>query len=84
MPLFPQEARGTKAPIMAPQVDDAQHKTIMTYIEKGKKEGSLVRGGMGDTREELFIEPNIFTGVAEHVTIMKEEIFGLVVIIDTF
>ena len=67
-----------------PQADEAQHKTVMSYIEEGKRDGSLLRGGKGDSSQGYFIEPTVFTNVSEHVKIMKEEIFGPVVVINTF
>jgi aldehyde dehydrogenase (NAD+) len=65
-----------------PQADKIQHATVLRYIELGKKTGNLV------TEEQsasgLFINPTIFRDVPEDAQIMKEEIFGPVVIINTF
>jgi aldehyde dehydrogenase (NAD+) len=65
-----------------PQADKIQHATVLRYIELGKKTGKLV------TEEQsasgLYINPTIFTDVPEDAQIMKEEIFGPVVIINTF
>jgi aldehyde dehydrogenase (NAD+) len=65
-----------------PQADKIQHTTVLKYIELGKKAGKLV------TEEQsasgLYINPTIFTDVPEDAQIMKEEIFGPVVIINTF
>jgi aldehyde dehydrogenase (NAD+) len=68
-----------------PQVDEVQHKSIVRYIEQGKKEeGTLILGGGGNVLNGFFIEPTIFTDMPEDATVMKEEIFGPVVIINTF
>jgi acyl-CoA reductase-like NAD-dependent aldehyde dehydrogenase len=50
---------------------------VLGYIAKGKEEGAtLVLGGNRVDRKGYFIEPTIFTGVEDHMTIAKEEIFG--------
>ena len=67
-----------------PQADEAQYQSVLSYIEAGKGDGSLLRGGNGDNSLGFFVEPAVFTNVSEHVKIMKEEIFGPVVIINTF
>lgn len=65
-----------------PQADKIQHATVLHYIELGKKTGKLV------TEEQsasgFYINPTIFIDVPEHAQIMKDEIFGPVVIINTF
>ncbi|KAM0259189.1 hypothetical protein ACHAPA_010865 [Fusarium lateritium] len=69
-----------------PQADERQYQTVLSYIEKGKKTGSLLRGGNGmlDVMGGYFIEPTVFTDTPEDAAIMKEEIFGPVVNINTF
>src|SRR5271157_87859 len=60
-----------------PQVDKTQYDTIMSYIEKGNKEGAkCVTGGerLGD--KGFFIKPTIFDNVTDNMTIAREEIFG--------
>lgn len=65
-----------------PQADKIQHATVLRYIELGKQTGKLA------TEEPpasgLYINPTIFRDVPENAQIMKEEIFGPVVIINTF
>jgi aldehyde dehydrogenase (NAD+) len=69
-----------------PQVDEIQHKSILSYIEEGVKEGGKIECGgrappgmMG-----YFIEPTIISGLADNARCMKEEIFGPVVAISKF
>ncbi|KKI91396.1 1-pyrroline-5-carboxylate dehydrogenase [Bacillus sp. SA1-12] len=64
---------------MGPVIDQAAYEKILNYIEIGKEEGRLIVGGKGDQSKGYFIEPTIFTDVAEDARIMKEEIFGPVV-----
>ncbi|QGA14830.1 hypothetical protein EYB26_002486 [Talaromyces marneffei] len=70
-----------------PQVSKAQYDRILSYIERGKKEGATVL--LGGTRSSyqqkgFFIMPTVFTEVADNMTIYREEIFGPVVVICKF
>ncbi|KAF2878234.1 aldehyde dehydrogenase-like protein [Massariosphaeria phaeospora] len=68
-----------------PQADEAQHKTVLRYLEMGKQSGELLIGGSAPSdREGFYIQPTIFTNTPEDATIMKEEIFGPVVNINVF
>ncbi|WP_082546883.1 MULTISPECIES: aldehyde dehydrogenase family protein [Rhizobium/Agrobacterium group] len=58
-----------------------QHARILRYIETAKAEGAtLVTGGKvpsgDDTKDGFFVEPTVFTGVTQNMTIAREEIFG--------
>ncbi|MFC0561718.1 L-glutamate gamma-semialdehyde dehydrogenase [Halalkalibacter alkalisediminis] len=61
---------------MGPVNDQAAFDKVMSYIEIGKEEGTLVSGGNGDNSTGYFIEPTIIAGVDENARVMKEEIFG--------
>ncbi|KAH8726264.1 aldehyde dehydrogenase domain-containing protein [Phaeosphaeriaceae sp. PMI808] len=71
-----------------PQADKVQHETVTKYIALGKEEA----GKTIDTNpsansldsSSLLVHPVIFTDVAESSRIAKEEIFGPVVMINTF
>ncbi|PNP45950.1 hypothetical protein THARTR1_10876 [Trichoderma harzianum] len=65
-----------------PQADKIQHATVLRYIELGKKTGKLITDEQ--SASGLYINPTIFRDVPEDAQIMKEEIFGPVVIINTF
>jgi len=69
-----------------PQADEAQHKTVLQYLESGKQSGGelLTGGGAPLGREGYYIEPTIFKNTPEDAKIMKEEIFGPVVNINVF
>ncbi|KAF2640662.1 aldehyde dehydrogenase-like protein [Massarina eburnea CBS 473.64] len=68
-----------------PQADEAQHKTVLRYLEMGKKSGDLILGGGAPSdREGYYIQPTIFTNTPEDAQIMKEEVFGPVVNINIF
>ncbi|KAK3349141.1 aldehyde dehydrogenase domain-containing protein [Lasiosphaeria hispida] len=69
-----------------PQADEVQYKNVLAFIEEGKKTGSLAVGGVGklETTNGFFIEPTVFLDTPEDAKIMKEEVFGPVVNINTF
>ena len=67
-----------------PQADKIQVTNVMKYIETGKKEASLAMGGNRYGDKGYFVEPTVFTDAPEKSTIMSEEIFGPVVIINKF
>jgi aldehyde dehydrogenase (NAD+) len=66
---------------MGPQVSADQQKTVLEYIEIGKREGAELLLGGGVPREErfahgYFVEPTVFGNVRNAMTIAQEEIFG--------
>ncbi len=66
---------------MGPIINETQMNKILGYIEIGQKEGGkLLCGGNRLTsakyKNGYFIEPTVFGGVTEKMTIFKEEIFG--------
>ena len=64
---------------MGAMVDAAQTERVMGYIEAGRKEGAELRMGGRRAREDsggCYIEPTLFDGVANSMTIAREEIFG--------
>ncbi|HZU78442.1 MAG TPA: aldehyde dehydrogenase family protein, partial [Acidimicrobiales bacterium] len=66
--------------LMGPVVSAKQHERVMGYIEKGKQEARLVRGGNAPDRPGYFIEPTLFADVDPKATIAQEEIFGPVLV----
>jgi acyl-CoA reductase-like NAD-dependent aldehyde dehydrogenase len=74
---------------MGPVIDQNQLGTVERYIAAGKAEGAkLLTGGSrpanGGLEKGLFIEPTIFDGVSNEMTIAREEIFGPVLSVLTF
>lgn len=74
-----------------PQADGAQYDIIRRYIDMGKSTGQLALGGLDETRGDresakkgFHIRPTIFLKQPEDAVVMKEEIFGPVVNINTF
>jgi aldehyde dehydrogenase (NAD+) len=67
-----------------PLADKTQFKRVMEYLEIGKKDGELVTGGVQWGTEGLFVEPTIFRNPPDNSRIVREEIFGPVVTVQTF
>ncbi|KAL7274759.1 hypothetical protein RUND412_002331 [Rhizina undulata] len=69
---------------VGPVADKLQFERVMGFIEEGKKEGGLVSGGERVGDKGYFIAPTIFTKLPSTSRLMKEEIFGPVVQLNTF
>jgi len=63
---------------MGPVVSEGAMKTILNFVEIGKKEGRLVAGGAAvETPEKgYYIQPTVIADVAPDARIAQEEIFG--------
>ena len=61
---------------MGPVVSKGAMKTILDYIEIGKKEGKLLTGGGRAPGDGYFVQPTIIADVAPTARIAQEEIFG--------
>ncbi|KAL4779599.1 aldehyde dehydrogenase domain-containing protein [Aspergillus varians] len=74
-PLEPATSHG-------PQVDKLQYERVKSYLAIGEMDGKLSMGG--DAGDGCFIKPTVFENVPEDSRIVKEEVFGPVVVINTF
>ena len=60
-----------------PVVSARAEKSILNYIEIGKKEGKLLAGGAKvEGTNGFYIQPTVFTDVKPNARIAQEEIFG--------
>ena len=88
------EARGykpadplTATTTMGALVDEGQLRTVLGYIEAGTREGArTVTGGQRALASSggYYVEPTVFDGVANGMTIAREEIFGPVMSVIRF
>jgi aminomuconate-semialdehyde/2-hydroxymuconate-6-semialdehyde dehydrogenase len=71
-----------KATTTGPLISKAHREKVLSYYQLARKEGAtIVSGGavprFGDALDNgFYIEPTIFTGLAESARCVKEEIFG--------
>jgi len=74
---------------MGPLISESHMKKVLEYIEIGKSEGAELLCGGKQLTEGVFskgnyMEPTIFTNTTPDMRIVQEEIFGPVLVIQTF
>jgi aldehyde dehydrogenase (NAD+) len=72
------------AHLMGPVVSRKQHQRVLSYIEKGKREGARLVTGGGVPKhltKGFYVEPTLFADVDPDATIAQEEIFGPVLVV---
>jgi betaine-aldehyde dehydrogenase len=73
---------------LGPVVSADQRAKIVEYVERGKREGTLVGGGApleGNGYDGgFFVSPAIFTDLPSDSTLIREEIFGPVLTVQRF
>ncbi|KAL4914754.1 aldehyde dehydrogenase domain-containing protein [Aspergillus aurantiobrunneus] len=74
-----------------PQVTRAQYDRILSYIDAARKDGvTVVTGGSAHSpanernKNGYFVQPTVFTGTDDSMAIVREEVFGPVVVILPF
>jgi gamma-glutamyl-gamma-aminobutyraldehyde dehydrogenase len=68
-------------------VDETQLRTVLGYIDAGASEGARIAAGGRRARVDsggYFVEPTVFDGVHNDMTIAREEIFGPVMSVIRF
>ncbi len=70
---------------LGPLVSAAQKDRVTTYISQGLADGaSVLAGGSGLAGRGYYVEPTVFTDVTREMSIVREEIFGPVVVASPF
>ena len=69
---------------MGPLANRAQFERVKSFLETGKAEAELVAGGNTADTGGFFVEPTVFAGVSNDMTVAREEIFGPVLSIIPF
>src|ERR1700722_7240952 len=70
---------------MGPLVSREQLQRVTTYMNQGKQEGACyVAGGGRKGVEGYFVEPTVIKDVKPNMSIVREEIFGPVVVAEAF
>ena len=65
-----------------PLISHEHQEKVLSYYKKARDEGAtvVIGGGVPDMPDDLaagaWVEPTIWTGLAEDATVMKEEVFG--------
>jgi 1-pyrroline-5-carboxylate dehydrogenase len=68
----------TENPNMAAVINEGSMKSILGYIEQGKKDGRLITGGtrVAEAGEGYFIRPTVIADIPAKSKLEQEEIFG--------
>lgn len=71
---------------MGPLISEAQREKVLGYIARARAEGAdcLTGGGRGEMNAGFYVEPTVFAGVTDGMTIAREEIFGPVMSVLSF
>ena len=86
-PLYPPGDPLDAGTVMGALVDETQLRTVLGFIEAGRAEGAHCLAGGRQVRAAtggFYVEPTVFTGVANGMKIAREEIFGPVLSVITF
>lgn len=68
-----------------PLVSKEQFERVMGYIEAGKRDGaSVAMGGNAPTADGYYVNPTILVDVNPQMSVVREEIFGPVVVAQRF
>ena len=70
---------------MGPLVSKEQHDRVMGYIAAGKRDGASVAvGGDAPSADGYYVNPTILVNVKPNMSVVREEIFGPVVVAQRF
>ncbi|KAI0467599.1 aldehyde dehydrogenase [Xylaria cf. heliscus] len=68
----------------SPLYHHRQRETVLSYIESGKAEATLVCGGSSIGNQGCYIQPTVFVDPQPSARIVQEEVFGPVLVITRF
>ena len=70
---------------MGPLVSDEQLRRVTGYLDAGKADGATaLTGGKRHGETGYFVEPTVITNTRRDMSIVREEIFGPVVVAEAF
>jgi 1-pyrroline-5-carboxylate dehydrogenase len=61
---------------MGPVINAGAKRSILNYVEVGKKEGRLIAGGSAGAGDGYFIQPTVIADIDSKARLFQEEIFG--------
>lgn len=73
-----------KQTVSSPLAHKGQLKRVLEFLEKGKDEAQLIMGGLRFGTRGCYVEPTIYYKPKPDAEVVRKEIFGPVVCIDTF
>ena len=71
--------------MMGPLISAHQRERVLGYIEQGRDQGvDVAAGGYAPDRPGFFVQPTVLTGATSEMSVVAEEIFGPVLVTQTF
>jgi phenylacetaldehyde dehydrogenase len=71
--------------MIGPLVSQKQFDRVTSYVQKGEAEGArIVSGGRRHGNTGYFLEPTVIADTTNDMTVVREEIFGPVLVTQTF
>jgi len=61
---------------MGPVINEGAQRSILDYVEIGKKEGRVIAGGSAAGGDGYFVQPTVIADVDSKARVFQEEIFG--------
>ena len=61
---------------MGPVINERSRRTILDYIEIGRRDGRLLTGGAAAPGEGYFVQPTVIADIDSKSRLFQEEIFG--------
>ena len=69
---------------MGPLVSEEQHARVSAYVEEGRKSGADVLGGRSYDGDGYFVSPMVLSRTTPDMKVVREEIFGPVLVAQSF
>jgi phenylacetaldehyde dehydrogenase len=70
---------------MGPLVSEEQQTRVLGYLDQGRKAGAaIVSGGEAGSSSGYYVKPTVLANVKPDMTVVREEIFGPVVVVQRF
>ncbi|ELQ32798.1 gamma-glutamyl-gamma-aminobutyraldehyde dehydrogenase, partial [Pyricularia oryzae Y34] len=67
-----------------PLFNHQQKKTVLAYLESGKKDATLLTGGSAVGDKGCYIQPTVFVDPQPDARVLREEVFGPVAVVVRF
>ena len=61
---------------MGPVINESAKRSILEYIEIGRKEGRVIAGGSAAQGDGYFVQPTVIADIDRKARVFQEEIFG--------
>ncbi|KAI1812447.1 aldehyde dehydrogenase [Poronia punctata] len=74
----------SESTVSSPLYNHRQRETVLSYIKSGKAEATLLCGGSSVGTKGCYVQPTVFVDPSPDARILRDEIFGPVLVISRF